>query len=56
MIRSHPPPQAGCPLGDPGPLSVLTQTLHAWVGEVVFYFLSPIYGALTMLFKSHALA
>src|SRR2546422_11477898 len=25
MIRSHPPPQAGCPLGDPGPLAVLTQ-------------------------------
>ena len=22
-IRSHPPPQAGCPLGDPGPLAVL---------------------------------
>ncbi len=25
MIRSHPPPQAGCPLGDPGPLAVLTR-------------------------------
>jgi len=24
MIRSHPPPQAGCPLRDPGPLAVLT--------------------------------
>src|SRR5437868_8156920 len=25
LIRSHPPPQAGCPLGDPGPLAVLTR-------------------------------
>ncbi len=25
MIRSHPPPQAGCPIGDPGPLAVPTQ-------------------------------
>jgi hypothetical protein len=25
MIRSRPPPQAGCPLGDPGPLAVLTR-------------------------------
>ena len=24
MIRSHPPLQAACPLGDPGPLAVLT--------------------------------
>src|SRR2546425_8266709 len=24
-IRSQPPPQAGCPLGDPGPLAALTQ-------------------------------
>src|SRR5947207_380741 len=24
MIRSHPPPHAGCPRGDPGPLAVLT--------------------------------
>jgi hypothetical protein len=24
MIRSHPPPHAGCPRGDPGPLPVLT--------------------------------
>src|SRR5207302_9144579 len=23
-IRSHPPPHAGCPRGDPGPLPVLT--------------------------------
>jgi len=23
VTRSHPPPQAGCPLGDPGPLPVL---------------------------------
>src|SRR2546425_5260121 len=27
MIRSQPPPQAGCPLGDPGPLPALTQML-----------------------------
>ena len=27
MIRSHPPPQAGCPLGDPGPLAVLFQAV-----------------------------
>src|SRR5205823_2715069 len=25
QIRSHPPPQARCPLGDPGPLAVLTR-------------------------------
>src|SRR3989442_15246338 len=25
MIGSHPPPHAGCPRGDPGPLAVLTQ-------------------------------
>jgi hypothetical protein len=25
LIPSHPPPQAGCPLGDPGPLRVLTR-------------------------------
>src|SRR5216110_3311419 len=25
MIRSLPPPHAGCPRGDPGPLAVLTQ-------------------------------
>src|SRR6267142_5612907 len=25
-IRSHPPPHAGCPRGDPGPLAVL----HSW--------------------------
>src|SRR5256884_6745390 len=24
--RSHPPPHAGCPRGDPGPLSVLTSS------------------------------
>src|SRR6267142_5627010 len=24
-IRSHPPPHAGCPRGDPGPLPVLTR-------------------------------
>src|SRR2546425_9505783 len=30
-IRSHPPPQAGCPLGDPGPLAVLTRTLKCWL-------------------------
>jgi len=23
LIRSHPPPHAGCPHGDPGPLPVL---------------------------------
>jgi hypothetical protein len=25
LIRSHPPPHAGCPRGDPGPLAVLTR-------------------------------
>src|SRR5438128_1789642 len=29
MIRSHPPPQAGCPLGDPGPLAVLTHSVDS---------------------------
>ncbi len=24
LTRSHPPPHAGCPRGDPGPLAVLT--------------------------------
>ena len=29
MIRSHPPPHAGCPRGDPGPLPVLTRSREA---------------------------
>src|SRR5437016_561832 len=38
-IRSHPPPQAGCPLGDPGPLAVLTrfvalQSVSSWTFSV----------------------
>jgi len=27
LTRSHPPPHAGCPRGDPGPLPVLTRML-----------------------------
>src|SRR5438045_787561 len=26
LIRSHPPPHAGCPRGDPAPLAVLTRS------------------------------
>ncbi len=33
MIRSHPPPHAGCPHGDPGPLPVLTPA----PGSVTFF-------------------
>src|SRR5712692_4495515 len=29
LIRSHPPPRAGCPRGDPGPLPVLALSAGA---------------------------
>src|ERR1700675_4037819 len=31
--RSHPPPQAGCPRGDPGPLAVLTSSAPTELGN-----------------------
>src|SRR5258707_12692834 len=36
MILSHPPPHAGCPRGDPGPLAVLTRPLDARGGSQSF--------------------
>jgi hypothetical protein len=33
MIRSLPPPHAGCPRGDPGPLPVLTR-LHYFTDAI----------------------
>src|SRR5436190_13975868 len=34
MIPSHPPPRAGCPRGDPGPLRVLTPSADPHDSEV----------------------
>ena len=31
--RSHPPPRAGCPRGDPGPLPVLTSSPDPLLGS-----------------------
>src|SRR5437588_10727585 len=42
MIRSHPPPQAGCPLEDPGPLAVLTPLPWHMLAYVVASFISGI--------------
>src|SRR6266571_740068 len=37
LIGSHPPPHAGCPRGDPGPLPVLTRKKAISKNEIAFF-------------------